>query len=140
MRCVQSEMGRKLVKHQSFVWLSAWSTDGSDVPVQLRHRNTAVIRGHRGLCIPRVRLKEPAQLSRQPINLSLCAQEMKQVILWGSLVGVAALCLALFGSALLRFLAECWIVSGSPDHADAIVVLGGGLDVRHQTAAPLYKR
>src|ERR1700730_10101616 len=33
-----------------------------------------------------------------------------------------------------------WVVSDELDRADAIVVLGGGLDVRPAAAADLYKR
>jgi hypothetical protein len=36
--------------------------------------------------------------------------------------------------------AKIWIVSGSLDPADVIVILGGGLDVRPAAAAELYKR
>ena len=39
---------------------------------------------------------------------------------------------------LLRGLAHAWIVSDAPRKADAIVVLGGGIDTRPQIAARLY--
>jgi uncharacterized SAM-binding protein YcdF (DUF218 family) len=41
---------------------------------------------------------------------------------------------------LLRGAAHLWVVSGPVAHADAIVVLGGGLEVRPIAAADLYKR
>jgi uncharacterized SAM-binding protein YcdF (DUF218 family) len=41
---------------------------------------------------------------------------------------------------LLRSAAALWVVSDPLDSADAIVVLGGGLDVRPFAAADLYKR
>jgi uncharacterized SAM-binding protein YcdF (DUF218 family) len=40
----------------------------------------------------------------------------------------------------LRGIAKLWVVSDDLDQADAIVVLGGGLDVRPSAAADLYKR
>ena len=40
----------------------------------------------------------------------------------------------------MRTLAQLWIVSDRLDAADAIVVLGGGLDVRPAAAAELYRR
>jgi len=43
-------------------------------------------------------------------------------------------------SLALRCMAKLWIVSDRLDRADAIVVLGGGLDVRPAAAAELYKR
>jgi uncharacterized SAM-binding protein YcdF (DUF218 family) len=43
-------------------------------------------------------------------------------------------------AAILRGLAELWVVSDPLDHADAIVVLGGRIDVRPFAAADLYKR
>ena len=41
---------------------------------------------------------------------------------------------------VLRTLARLWVVSDGIDQADAIVVLGGGLDVRPAAAAELYNR
>jgi uncharacterized SAM-binding protein YcdF (DUF218 family) len=40
---------------------------------------------------------------------------------------------------ILRCMAELWVVSDSLDHADAIVVLGGRMDVRPFAAVDLYK-
>jgi uncharacterized SAM-binding protein YcdF (DUF218 family) len=44
------------------------------------------------------------------------------------------------GPLLLRSIAKLWVVTDNLDQADAIVVLGGGLDVRPAAAADLYKR
>ena len=41
---------------------------------------------------------------------------------------------------LLRGAADLWIVSDPVTHADAVAVLGGGLDVRPFAAAELYKK
>src|SRR5580692_10443241 len=41
---------------------------------------------------------------------------------------------------LFAGIAKLWMVSDSLNQADAIVVLGGGLDVRPVAAADLYKR
>jgi uncharacterized SAM-binding protein YcdF (DUF218 family) len=41
--------------------------------------------------------------------------------------------------SLLEGMAELWVVSDAPTHADAVVVLGGGLDVRPFAAARLYQ-
>jgi uncharacterized SAM-binding protein YcdF (DUF218 family) len=41
---------------------------------------------------------------------------------------------------LLRGVADLWIVSDPVSHADAVGVLGGGLEVRPFAAAELYKR
>ncbi len=43
-------------------------------------------------------------------------------------------------TAILRNVAAAWVVSDTPSHADAIVVLGGDLDVRPFAAAALYKQ
>src|SRR5262249_28296211 len=43
-------------------------------------------------------------------------------------------------AAILRGMAELWVVSDPLDHADAIVVLGGRIDVRPFAAADLYRR
>jgi uncharacterized SAM-binding protein YcdF (DUF218 family) len=57
--------------------------------------------------------------------------------------GVLAVCLTLGWSLrgpLLQGLAQLWVVSESPGRADAIVVLGGGLDTRPFAVAELYRR
>jgi uncharacterized SAM-binding protein YcdF (DUF218 family) len=41
---------------------------------------------------------------------------------------------------LLQGMADLWIISDTVTHADAAVVLGGGLDVRPFAAADLYRR
>ena len=41
---------------------------------------------------------------------------------------------------ILETTAAWWVVSDEPAHADAIVVLGGGIDVRPFAAAALYQR
>jgi len=43
-------------------------------------------------------------------------------------------------AAILRDVAELWVVSDPLDRADAIVVLGGRIDVRPFAAADLYRR
>jgi uncharacterized SAM-binding protein YcdF (DUF218 family) len=43
-------------------------------------------------------------------------------------------------ASILRGMADLWIISDSAEKADAVVVLGGGLDVRPFVAANLYKR
>jgi uncharacterized SAM-binding protein YcdF (DUF218 family) len=61
------------------------------------------------------------------------------------MIGFAILVLAvgvawLKHAQILRQLAGWWVVSDDLAHADAIVVLGGDLDVRPFAAAALYKR
>jgi uncharacterized SAM-binding protein YcdF (DUF218 family) len=41
---------------------------------------------------------------------------------------------------LLRGLADVWVISDEVTHADAVAVLGGGLDVRPFVAADLYRQ
>jgi uncharacterized SAM-binding protein YcdF (DUF218 family) len=43
-------------------------------------------------------------------------------------------------AAILRDVAELWVVSDPLDRADAIVVLGGRIDIRPFAAADLYRR
>jgi hypothetical protein len=57
-----------------------------------------------------------------------------------AVVVVAAGCVWAAHTLVLRGVAKLWVVSDHLDHADAILVLGGGLDVRPFAAADLYKR
>src|SRR5262249_9542592 len=65
---------------------------------------------------------------------------------WGrAVIGLAIVLLAIgFGweerEPILQRLAAWWIVSDELTHADAIVVLGGDIDVRPFAAAALYNR
>lgn len=62
---------------------------------------------------------------------------------WRVAFAVAVLAVALAWiehATILRQLAGWWTVSDSLRHADAVVVLGGDLDVRPFAAAALYKR
>lgn len=62
---------------------------------------------------------------------------------WRIVLAVAVLGLALAWiehAAILRQLAGWWTVSDDLTHADAVVVLGGDLEVRPFAAAALYKR
>ena len=63
----------------------------------------------------------------------------------GTLLAIIAVVWVLCGmwmarQPILRGMAALWIVSDEIEPADAIVVLGGGLDVRPFAAASLYKR
>ena len=62
------------------------------------------------------------------------------VVLWscGLVVLLSLLCFV-FRSPLLTGLANAWIVNDPLEKADAIVVLGGGLDIRPFAAARLYR-
>ena len=59
----------------------------------------------------------------------------------GGIIALAALLLACWcwRAPLLTRLAQLWIVSNAPAPADAIVILGGGLDTRPLAAAQLYR-
>jgi uncharacterized SAM-binding protein YcdF (DUF218 family) len=52
-----------------------------------------------------------------------------------AVLGIAGLC----HEYIFRQAARFWVVSDPVDHADAVVVLGGGLDVRPQAAAELFR-
>ena len=70
-------------------------------------------------------------------------KDWRHIITWIGLIMVVVMALGFLWLArplLLPGIAKLWIVSDSRDHADAIVVLGGGLDVRPAAAADLYKR
>ena len=64
----------------------------------------------------------------------------RRIITWIGLVIAGALAAWLVHPLLLTGVAKLWIGSDTLDHADAIVVLGGGLDVRPAATADLYKR
>jgi uncharacterized SAM-binding protein YcdF (DUF218 family) len=64
----------------------------------------------------------------------------RQIIYWVDLVVVMFAVAWSIRPLMLRSLAQLWIVSDGLDHADAIVVLGGALDVRPKAAAELYKQ
>jgi uncharacterized SAM-binding protein YcdF (DUF218 family) len=62
-----------------------------------------------------------------------------------AMIGLAIVALAvgvawLEHEPMLRHIAGCWAVSDELAHADAIVVLGGDIDVRPFAAAALYKQ
>jgi hypothetical protein len=60
---------------------------------------------------------------------------------WVALIVVIALGVAwLAGPILLRRAAHLWVVSDKIAPADAIILLGGRLDLRPAAAAELYKR
>jgi uncharacterized SAM-binding protein YcdF (DUF218 family) len=70
-------------------------------------------------------------------------KDWSHIIFWVGLIIVVGVALGyawIAGPLLLRYMAKLWAVSDSLDQADAIVVLGGGLDVRPAAAADLYKR
>lgn len=58
------------------------------------------------------------------------------------ILALACLCAGTWieGDPLLRGMADLWMISDTVTHADAAVVLGGGLDVRPFAAAGLYRR
>jgi uncharacterized SAM-binding protein YcdF (DUF218 family) len=51
-----------------------------------------------------------------------------------------AVCAWIARAPLLRAAADLWVVSDEVTHADAVAVLGGGLDVRPFAAADLYRQ
>ena len=72
-------------------------------------------------------------------SCSLVLRRLRSVVLWscGLVVLLAAFCF-LFRGPLLTGLATAWIVNEPLEKADAIVVLGGGLETRPFEAARLY--
>ena len=63
---------------------------------------------------------------------------VKRLLLAGLFLGAVLLTAWLFRTPLLRSAAHAWIVNQPLAHAEAIVVLGGGLDTRPAEAARLY--
>jgi uncharacterized SAM-binding protein YcdF (DUF218 family) len=77
------------------------------------------------------------------VDFPAARKDWRHIICWIGLIIVVVVALGfawLAGPLLLRCMAKLWVVSDSLDQADAIVVLGGGLDVRPAAAADLYKR
>ena len=67
-------------------------------------------------------------------------RRLRSVVLWscGLVVLLAVFCFV-FRSPILRSAANAWIVNDPLQHADAIVLLGGGLETRPFAAARLYR-
>ncbi len=84
---------------------------------------------------------QPSTLNSQPRP----GRWPRRVVLW-SCVLAAFFCFLLsvfcfvFRSPLLRFAANVWLVNDAPAKADAIVLLGGGIDFRPYGAAQLYRQ
>jgi uncharacterized SAM-binding protein YcdF (DUF218 family) len=75
--------------------------------------------------------------AREAVVRRGCVRRLGTVIL--ALIVLGAL--AWLGRApLLRGAADLWIVSDKPTHADAVVVLGGGLENRPFVAADVFKK
>jgi hypothetical protein len=70
------------------------------------------------------------------------AQKRTRVVGWVAIIALVAAigCVWIAHASVLRGVARLWVVSDNLDRADAILVLGGGLDVRPFAAADLYKR
>lgn len=69
---------------------------------------------------------------------------LSRVLRWSgatllALCGLALGCY-LFRAPLLRTAARAWMINDAPAHADAILVLGGGLEYRPFAAARLYNQ
>ena len=62
------------------------------------------------------------------------------MIKWAAAITVVAIGLWAVCPVLLRSLAKLWVSTDGLESADAIVVLGGGLDIRPAAAAELYKQ
>jgi uncharacterized SAM-binding protein YcdF (DUF218 family) len=78
-----------------------------------------------------------------PTAIDLTRKDRRYIICWIGFIIVVLVALGfawLAGPLLLRSMAKLWVVSDRLDQADAIVVLGGGIDVRPAAAADLYKR
>lgn len=82
----------------------------------------------------------PSALCPLPSALRKRPRRLWSVVLWscGLVVLLAALCFV-FRSPILRSAASLWIINDPLQHADAIVLLGGGLETRPFAAARLYR-
>lgn len=65
-------------------------------------------------------------------------RRLRSVVLWPCGVIVLLAALYLFRPPLLNGVADAWIINDHAAHADAIVILGGGLEYRPFAAAALY--
>jgi uncharacterized SAM-binding protein YcdF (DUF218 family) len=83
---------------------------------------------------------QPSILNSQPPPAGRqWPRRLRSVVLWscGLVVLLAAFCFV-FRSPLLRAAANAWIINDPVTHADAIIVLGGGLEYRPFAAARIY--
>src|ERR1035441_3007007 len=81
----------------------------------------------------------PSAISHLPSSPRKWPRRLWSVVLWscGLVVLLAVFCFV-FRSPILRSAANAWIVNDPLQHADAIVLLGGGLETRPFAAARLY--
>jgi uncharacterized SAM-binding protein YcdF (DUF218 family) len=81
---------------------------------------------------------QPSTLDPQPLPVRRSCR-VWPVVLWSCVFCclLSAICF-LFRAPLLRTAANLWIVNDPTPHADAIVILGGGLEYRPFAAASLY--
>ena len=82
----------------------------------------------------------PSAISHLPSSPRKWPRRLWSVVLWscGLVVLLAVFCFV-FRSPILRSAANAWIVNDPLQHADAIVLLGGGLETRPFAAARLYR-
>jgi len=88
---------------------------------------------------------QPSTINPQPASASSAVprkwpRRLRSVVLWsGGLVVLFAASCFVFRAPILRAVAAAWIVNDPLEKADAIVVLGGGLETRPFAAARLYR-